>query len=335
MRTHLQSYLDARKTSFAELMKLDKNTFEPKLCALEDDDIRRSSDRHSSGRRGSHITNDQVFAFKEAFDLFDKNGGGTIDALELQKTLEDVGIALNECDIEEVMLTLDNDGNGEVDFEEFLKLMTDTEMFIEVLAEKNGDSGAFKSKRGILFDALTEFMKKQALKNAQELVGYYAKKYRKVAKKYAMANKGAHVVQHYADGARLIGLTDAQLFKQLKLLKGTLEIIFSSENVLKFNFLARVNEEMLDKKELQSPYAKSFHMGLLRSMVRMRDRQRKNPVKPFALGGPKPSVRKHLKTLKQVSKACSIDNKKSRITIRIVGLKSQSTGSPRPMTIFR
>ena len=123
------------------------------------------------------------------------------------------------------MFTLDNDGNGEVDFEEFLKLMTDTEMFIEVLAEKNTEAGTPLSKRGILFDALTEFMKKQALRNAQELVGYYAKKYRKVAKKYAMANKGAHVVQHYADGARLIGLTDAQLFKQLKLLKGKFKIL--------------------------------------------------------------------------------------------------------------
>merc|ERR1712173_87454 len=203
----------------------------------------------------------------------DKNGGGTIDASELQKTLGDVGIHLDGQDLTEVMLTLDNDGNGEVDFEEFLKLMTDTEMFIEVLAEKNADTTTWVSKRGILFDALTEFMKKQALKNAQELVGYYAKKYRKVANKYAMANKGAHVVQHYADGACLIGLTDAQLFKQLKLLK------------------ARVNSETLDTKELESPYAKSFHIGLLRSLVRDKQR-RKNPIKPFALGGPKPKIRK-------------------------------------------
>ena len=35
------------------------------------------------------------------------------------------------------------------------------------------------SKRVILFDALTEFMKKQALRNAHEIVRYYAKKYRK------------------------------------------------------------------------------------------------------------------------------------------------------------
>ena len=35
----------------------------------------------------------------------------------------------------EVMMTLDGDGNGEVDFDEFLKLMTDTEMFIEAIAK--------------------------------------------------------------------------------------------------------------------------------------------------------------------------------------------------------
>lgn len=34
------------------------------------------------------------------------------------------------------MMTMDGDGNGEVDFEEFLSLMTDTEMFIEALALK-------------------------------------------------------------------------------------------------------------------------------------------------------------------------------------------------------
>ena len=82
--------------------------------------------------------------------------------------------------------------------------MTDTEMFIEAIVEKKGEE-KMRSKRVVLFDALTEFMKKQALRNASELVGYYAKQYRKVAKKYGMTNKGAHVVQHYADGARLIG----------------------------------------------------------------------------------------------------------------------------------
>jgi len=89
---------------------------------------------------------------------------------------------------------------------------------------------------------------------------------------------------------------------------------------------------MLDKKELQSPYAKSFHMGLLRSMVR--DRRRKIPVKPFALGGPKPRIRRHLKTLKHIDKINAIQSKKSKITIRVVGLKQSSVFAPRPI-VFR
>ena len=32
----------------------------------------------------------------------------------------------------------------------------------------------------VLFDALTEFLKKQALKGANEIIGYYSKKYKTV-----------------------------------------------------------------------------------------------------------------------------------------------------------
>ena len=56
-------------------------------------------------------------------------------------------------------------------------------------------------------------MKKQALKGVNELIGYYSKKYKKVTSTH---NKGAHVIGHYADGAKVIGLTDAELYKQLK-----------------------------------------------------------------------------------------------------------------------
>ena len=60
------------------------------------------------------MTSGQVQAFREAFELFDKNGGGTIDASELQKTLADVDIVIDGSDLTEVMQTLDGDGNGEV-----------------------------------------------------------------------------------------------------------------------------------------------------------------------------------------------------------------------------
>ena len=49
-------------------------------------------------------------AFREVFDLFDGNGGGTIDAEELDETLRSVDICLESHQIAEVMLSIDHDG---------------------------------------------------------------------------------------------------------------------------------------------------------------------------------------------------------------------------------
>ena len=113
--------------------------------------------------------------------------------------------------------------------------MTNTDVFIEVITSENKDEKERNDARRkgilfllenstnftiqvILFDALTEFLKKQALKGANELINYYSKKYKKEFKHYG-GHKGAHVVGHYADGARLVGLTENELYTQLKGLK--------------------------------------------------------------------------------------------------------------------
>lgn len=86
-------------------------------------------------------------------------------------------------------------------------------------------------------------MKKSALKQADEIVGYYSKKYKKVVKTYNM-NKGAHVVGHYADGARLIGLTEKQIYRELKRLKEYSNLTTDEQN---------------------SPYAQPLHLALLKT----------------------------------------------------------------------
>jgi hypothetical protein len=235
--------------------------------------------------RDSCLTDDQVQAFQEAFELFDKNGGGTIDAAELQRTLADVGINVNGDDLIEIMRTLDHDGNGEVDFAEFLNLMTSTDLFLAAINPDDQSTSDDQRKRVILFDVLTKFMKKQALKGVNELIGYYSKKYKKVTS-VNHHNKGAHVIGHYADGAKVIGLTDVELYKQLKRL--TNNKTESSEN---------------------SPYASNDYSGLLRQIEidRLRSRQ---PLKPFHLGGP----RKHKN--KRAPNA--------RVTLKVVGLDRMS-----------
>ena len=136
----------------------------------------------------------------------------------------------------------------------------------------------------VLFDALTEFLKKQALKGANEIIGYYSKKY-KTVHHYGTGQKGAHVVGHYADVARLVGLTENELYTQLKELK-------RHANLSKL-YLDGAQEQylilVLDQEDLSSPYAQSFHLGLLKSIEE--DRRRKPPVKPVRMKPPIFSVK--------------------------------------------
>lgn len=75
-------------------------------------------------------------AFREVFNLFDINGGGTIDANELDSALKSVDIQLTRQEIVDVLHVIDEDGNGEIDFEEFLSLMTSTEKYLATLRGK-------------------------------------------------------------------------------------------------------------------------------------------------------------------------------------------------------
>jgi len=49
-------------------------------------------------------------AFREVFDLFDTNGGGTIDAEELDVALKSVGIQLTQVNLHEVLSAMDKNG---------------------------------------------------------------------------------------------------------------------------------------------------------------------------------------------------------------------------------
>ena len=105
-------------------------------------------------------------AFREVFNLFDINGGGTIDANELDSALKSVDIQLNQQEIVDVLQVIDEDGNGEIDFEEFLSLMTSTEKFLATL---RGDDSSSEKEGSVFFTALTKFMQKSALSSLSEI----------------------------------------------------------------------------------------------------------------------------------------------------------------------
>ena len=60
---------------------------------------------------------------KEMFDLFDADGGGSIDVAELTQALVTLGISDTKDEIDRLVAQIDADGSGEIEFEEFVEVM--------------------------------------------------------------------------------------------------------------------------------------------------------------------------------------------------------------------
>nr|CDS34248.1 calmodulin [Hymenolepis microstoma] len=70
------------------------------------------------------LTPEQIAEFRESFKLFDKNGDGVISMAELGSVMKSVGQEATEEDLKKMFKEVDTDGNGIIDFDEFLGLMT-------------------------------------------------------------------------------------------------------------------------------------------------------------------------------------------------------------------
>ena len=64
--------------------------------------------------------------FMEAFQLFDKDGSGKISASELKAVLHSLGQNVTDEQVQMMMDEADVDGDGEIDYMEFVKMMTET-----------------------------------------------------------------------------------------------------------------------------------------------------------------------------------------------------------------
>ena len=76
----------------------------------------------------------EIQEFRRIFTMFDKDGDGTVSHNELCLVMRGLGQNPSPQEIQRMMEDIDSDGSGEIDFPEFLEMMT--KLLMEDVLEK-------------------------------------------------------------------------------------------------------------------------------------------------------------------------------------------------------
>merc|ERR1712224_921812 len=75
--------------------------------------------RRAMKKKPGQLSDEQLDEIREAFSLFDSDASGMIDIRELKAAMRALGLELKK-----MVTDVDNDGNGTIEFAEFLQMMT-------------------------------------------------------------------------------------------------------------------------------------------------------------------------------------------------------------------
>merc|ERR1712172_220262 len=93
---------------------------------LRSDKILKMAEQWSevlSGQQQQQLTEEQVADFKEVFSLIDKNADGAITIKELGSAMRSMGQSPTDEELQEMIKEVDSNGNGTIEFSEFLSKM--------------------------------------------------------------------------------------------------------------------------------------------------------------------------------------------------------------------
>uniref|UniRef100_H3D6A1 Centrin 4 n=1 Tax=Tetraodon nigroviridis TaxID=99883 RepID=H3D6A1_TETNG len=90
------------------------------------------------------LNEEQKQEIKEAFDLFDADGTGTIDVKDLKVAMRALGFEPKKEEIKQMIADIDKEGSGTIDYVDFLNMMT------HKMSEKDSKEEIMKAFR--LFD---------------------------------------------------------------------------------------------------------------------------------------------------------------------------------------
>ena len=93
------------------------------------------------------MSEDEVLGYKAQFDATDLDGGGTISNDELKQVLRKCGVSVTDAEVKRYILEFDTDGDGVLDFAEFLGMM-----------HKFNQGPSEKDMRKAMFEVCTAFV---------------------------------------------------------------------------------------------------------------------------------------------------------------------------------
>ena len=70
------------------------------------------------------LSEEQIEEIREAFNLFDTDHSGSIDYRELKAAMRALGFEVKKEELKKMITDIDADGSGNIEFPEFLEMMT-------------------------------------------------------------------------------------------------------------------------------------------------------------------------------------------------------------------
>ena len=83
----------------------------------------KADDKKKKNPYRQELSESQKQEIKEAFDLFDTSGSGTIESKELKVALRALGFEPTKDEIKNLIGNFDKANSGRIDFHEFLDIM--------------------------------------------------------------------------------------------------------------------------------------------------------------------------------------------------------------------
>lgn len=97
------------------------------------------------------LSPEQIKMYKEAFSVFDKNNRGLVSTKELGVVLRSLGQNPSEAELTDLIAEVDQDGNGEIDFNEFLLMMAKRSKDADTMEQAMEAFRVFdKNNRGVI-----------------------------------------------------------------------------------------------------------------------------------------------------------------------------------------